>query len=543
MQKTFGFQHNSNHIEMKKINLLFILIGLSVSVLGQDLDDFINQANSFFIQHVHQGQVDYGKAQESKGLKDLVATIKTFDFSKLDENKKKAYFINVYNLLVINQITEHWPTSSPMNINGFFDNVKQNIGGNSWTLSYLENKVMRPTFKDARLHFVLVCGAKSCPPIINEAYFPSTLEIQLEEQTKAALNNPNFIKTEGAKTLVSEIFKWYESDFKLKSKNVTTYINTYRENKITGKIAYYSYDWSVNGMLEQTKGQTQLEKKTKFNLQTYNTGSLLQKGRFDFSMFNSMYTQSKSNWMGVNYSGTRETFLSTLFQFTYGTSKNARFNLGIDFKLAASGKSTSSSKFSTVSRVLKLTNTDTTRVGLAYVGPRIKIQPFKSEPNFTMQSSVLVPTTPSSEGKSADENGNGALAFLEWDRIQWWTQFFFVKSFKKAQLFLEADLWYRIGYKKNQATALDVPLTLIYSYFPTPKTTFYALASHSVRNQYNPNNYSDAITSANNDTSAGLGFKYKITSKLNLELLYTNFLRGVNSGLGNTFNVGFRYVY
>ena len=247
--------------------------------------------------------------------------------------------------------------------------------------------------------------------------------------------------------------------------------------------------------------------------------------------------------MGINYSGFRETFFSSLFQFTYGSSKNARINLGFDLKPASSGKATVDSRFSNVSRAFKFTNTDTTRVGLAYVGPRIKIQPFKSEANFTMQSSILVPTTPSSEGKSADANGNGALAFLEWDRIQWWTQFFYVKSFKKTQLFLEADLWYRIGYKQKQATALDIPLTVIFSCFPSSKTTIYALGSHSVRNQYNPNNYGDAITSANNYTSAGLGFKYQITSKFNVELLYTNFLRGVNSGLGNTFNVGLRYVY
>ncbi len=444
--------------------------------------------------------------------------------------------------MVIDQLAKNWPTSSPMSISGFFDNVKHKIGGNNWTLSHLENKIMRPSFKDPRLHFVLVCGAKSCPPIINEAYFPSTLEAQLEEQTKAALNNPDFIKTEGDKIMLSEIFKWYESDFKLKAKNTTAYINQYRDIKITSKTSFYPYDWAVNGKTIAKEPETTINEPS-FNLQTYNAGSLLQKGRFDVSLFNSIYTQSRSNWMGTTYGGSRETFYGSLLQFTYGTSKNARINLGFDFKFASSGKAKSDSSFSNVSRAFEFTNTDTTRVGLAYAGPRIRIQPFKSEANFTMQSSILIPTTQSSEGKSADANGKGALAFLEWDRIQWWTQFFYVKSFNKSQLFFEADLWYRIGYKENQATALDVPLTIIYSYFPSSKTTIYALGSHSVRNQYNPNNYADAITSASNYTSVGLGFKYQITSKLNVELLYTNFLRGVNSGLGNTFNVGLRYVY
>jgi hypothetical protein len=160
-----------------------------------------------------------------------------------------------------------------------------------------------------------------------------------------------------------------------------------------------------------------------------------------------------------------------------------------------------------------------------------------------MQSSLLLPTTASSEGKSADANGNGALYFLEWDRVQWWTQLFYVKSFRKSQLFVEADVWYRIGYKENQASAVDLPVTVIYSVFPSPKTTIYGIASHVTRNQYNPNSYADGITTAANYSSAGLGFKYQMSSKLNLELLYTNFLRGTNSGLGNTFNIGIRYVH
>ena len=102
---------------------------------------------------------------------------------------------------------------------------------------------------------------------------------------------------------------------------------------------------------------------------------------------------------------------------------------------------------------------------------------------------------------------------------------------------------YRFGYKKENATALDVPVTVIYSYFPASKSTVYGLLSHPTRNQFNPNGYDDGITSAADFTSAGIGAKYQILPSLNLELLYTKFLRGTNSGLGNTFSFGLRYVH
>lgn len=530
--------------KMNKIYVVAILLWISLGLSAQNLDSFFDQANNFFIQNVKDGKVNYEGIKDSKELTNLISAVETIQFQSLEGDKQKAFLINAYNLLVINKLTENWPVTSPMDITGFFDGVKHNIGGNKWTLNHLENEFMRPTYKDPRLHFVLVCGAKDCPPIINEAYYPATLELQLEEQTKAALNNPNFIKIDGENVQISEIFKWYTADFKLKSKNVLDYINSYRTTKIDSKTkyGYYNYDWSVNAQSNAKPIITELGDPVAFNLQTYNAGSLLRKGKFDISLFNAMYTQSKSEWMGTTYDGFRETFYSSLIQFTYGTSKNARINLGFDVKLGSSGRSSDDS-FSKIDRAFEFTNDDSTRVGLSYVGPRIKLQPFKNEANFTMQSSLLFPTSEAPEGRSADLNGNNALYFLEWDRIQSWTQFFYVKSFRNSQLFLEADLWYRIGYKENQASAVDVPFTVIYSLFPTPKTTFYGIASHVIRNQYNPHSYNDGITTAANYSAAGLGFKYQMTSKLNLELLYTNFLRGTNSGLGNTFNIGIRYVH
>ena len=61
------------------------------------------------------------------------------------------------------------------------------------TLNELENTIIRPQFNDARLHFALVCGAVACPPIIKQAYTPQNIEQLLNQQTKAAINNSDFI--------------------------------------------------------------------------------------------------------------------------------------------------------------------------------------------------------------------------------------------------------------------------------------------------------------------------------------------------------------
>jgi hypothetical protein len=530
--------------------MLFSFISIFSFGQKEELDKFFNQTDLFMSMNVSNGLVDYEGLSENKVLfEELIALANKIKVESVqDENYRKAFLINAYNLFVIKGILDNYPVKSPMEISGFFKGIKYQAGDlGKVTLNELENNLIRKEYKDPRVHFVLVCGGKGCPPIIGEAYIPSKLENQLQAQATQALNDRSFIQVTDNKVLLSEIFKWYPEDFREKGQNEIDYINAFRTNKIDSKskTGHYPYDWSLNGQndIKTTQNSGTTESTENFNLQTYNAGSLLTKGQYDLTLFNSLYTQSKSEWMGTEYSGFRETFASSLIQFTYGITKNARINLGFDIKLASSGRASVDDKFSNISRAFAFKNNDSTRVGIATIGARVKIQPFKTVSNFTMQSSLLISPTANAEGRGADGNGNGGLYFLEWDRIQWWNQFFYTKSFNKSQLFFELDIWYRIGYKKENATALDLPATVIYRYFPNSKITIYGLVSHLVRNQYNPSNYKDGITSAANYTSAGLGFKYQLTPSLNLELLYSDFLRGKNSGLGNTFSFGLRYVH
>ena len=538
---------------MKFRILAFLLVTFSLTSISQksQLDLFFQKTDIFMSMNVNNGKVDYaGLKDNTASLNELIELLKKTEAKDVTEkNYQKAYLINAYNLFVIQGVVKNYPVSSPMQIPGFFKGIKYELGDfGKVTLNELENKLIRKVYNDPRVHFVLVCGGLGCPPIIDEAYLPSKLETQLEIQTKKALNDDSFIRVKENEVLLSEIFKWYPDDFRNKGQDEVNYINKFRTEKIPdkSKIGYYPYDWSLNGQntdMPSSITSNGTKKPEEFNLQTYNAGSLLTKGQFDLTMFNALYTQSKSEWMGTEYSGFRETFASSLIQFTYGITKSARVNFGVDIRFGSSGRASNDSSFSAVSRAFVFKNNDSTRVGVSVVGVRAKIQPFKAVSNFTIQSSLQISPTPNAEGKGPEDDGTGALYFLEWDRIQWWNQFFYTKDFYKSQLFLELDLWYRFGYKKENATALDVPVTVIYSYFPTSKSTIYGLLAHTTRNQYNPNNYDDGITSAANFTSAGLGVKYQFSPSFNVELLYTNFLRGQNSGLGNTFSFGLRYVH
>ena len=132
---------------------------------------------------------------------------------------------------------------------GFFDKTTYLLGTKKISLNDIEHNLLRAQFKDARFHFVLVCGAVGCPPLISQAYLPKSLDAQLEMQTKIALNG-SFIKVNSKKKAVeaSQIMEWYKADFILNGTTEIDFINTYRTEKIPNnfKLKYFPYDWKLN---------------------------------------------------------------------------------------------------------------------------------------------------------------------------------------------------------------------------------------------------------------------------------------------------------
>jgi hypothetical protein len=216
---------------------------------AQDTQSFFEDANIFFESYVFDGKVDYKALVKSpEALNILVEKAKNIKVAVTDVHTYQAFWINVYNLSVIKGVIDNYPMKSPLDKKGFFDTVLYDVGGTKITLNDIENKKLRGEFKnEARFHFVLVCAGLGCPPIISQAYKPETLEDQLQKQTEIALNNPNFIKVNGKKVQLSQIFEWYKEDF-VRAGTEIEFINRFRREAIVekAKVSYYNYDWRLN---------------------------------------------------------------------------------------------------------------------------------------------------------------------------------------------------------------------------------------------------------------------------------------------------------
>jgi len=252
VEKTHENMKTTKKITTTYLALSILLLSQCISV-GQGLESFTEATDGFLQDNVKNGMVDYkGVKQDFSEVDKLYRQIGDISLKDASEEKRKAFYINAYNVIVIHQVAKAYPVKSPMDIDGFFDNKKHKVAGDMLTLNQLEKEKLMQPYNDPRVHFVLVCAAMSCPPLYNKAYEDQTLDRQLAARTELALNSNDFIKVNESKEKVevSKIFEWYQGDFTQNVNTVLAYINQYRDKKIPSdyKVGYYEYDWSLNNL-------------------------------------------------------------------------------------------------------------------------------------------------------------------------------------------------------------------------------------------------------------------------------------------------------
>ena len=204
--------------------------------------------------HVVQGKVDYAGIRRSRlpELKAYVGSLAEVNPDIFDKTDQIAFWLNAYNSIVILQICQgEAPTTSAAR-GDFFRRSTFLVAGQQRSLDDMEHRALRPLAKDPRVHFVLVCGANSCPPLRASAFAGSAdLETALEEAARQYVNDPNNVTVDLAhkKLLVNRIFEWYQEDFGDVVKFVARYLGPQQRAQLLQgewEVEYRDYDWSTN---------------------------------------------------------------------------------------------------------------------------------------------------------------------------------------------------------------------------------------------------------------------------------------------------------
>ncbi|TSE07808.1 MULTISPECIES: hypothetical protein [Aquimarina] len=260
-------------------------------------------------------------------------------------------------------------------------------------------------------------------------------------------------------------------------------------------------------------------------IQTLTPSKLIGKGQFDIKWFNNLYTQTESTFSDGDEP--RQTFFTSTIEAYTGVGNNKRWNVGLilEFRSNVVGDRDALDVFKFDG------NSSTARSGFTSIAPSVKFVPFENVNNFSIQSSFFIPLV-----DNETENG----VFLDQNGFIWQNRFFYDYTFpgNKFQIFGELNSELNFGEEEDSFANNSLRLTpgVFFSYFPSSKFTVLALAQHSELIDLG-NDFDQSFT------ALGGGAKYQLTKQLNIEALYTNFVDGSNTGLGETFNLGLRAVF
>ena len=217
--------------------------------------------DSLLARGTRDGLVDYEYfGRQRSDLDAYLGRVGDAPLGLLAPAELKALLINAYNAYTIQSILDHPGISSIREIPGVWKERTHQVGGHALTLDQIEHNLLRPFFRDPRIHFAVNCASMSCAPLPGWAFEGDRLDAQLEERTTAFLSDPANVRLAGEALEVSKYFDWYGEDFvadgwEPREASIPEFVARYAAPEVREAVlgspdglamSFLEYDWSLN---------------------------------------------------------------------------------------------------------------------------------------------------------------------------------------------------------------------------------------------------------------------------------------------------------
>ena len=201
--------------------------------------------------------------QVSPGDRDVLKTymhrLQQVRVSGLNRKEQKAYWINLYNSMTIKIVLDHYPVKTIRDIDispglfqdGPWDAKLLSIEGEPVSLNDIEHRILRPIWRDNRVHYGLNCASLGCPNLLPKAFTAVNLEEMLDSGARQYVNHPRGVRV-GKRLQVSSIYKWFQGDFGSTEQGVIDHLLQFADAELAvalkknSKGLRYDYDWQLN---------------------------------------------------------------------------------------------------------------------------------------------------------------------------------------------------------------------------------------------------------------------------------------------------------
>jgi Protein of unknown function, DUF547 len=198
--------------------------------------------------------------EDRKALKDYLKNLQSLPVSSYNRAEQKAYWINLYNALTVDLVLSRFPLESIRAVNispglfarGPWGAKLLTIEGEKLSLDDIEHRILRPIWRDNRVHYAVNCASLGCPNLQPTAYTGDNTESLLEKGAREYINHPRGLVIKDGKLHVSSIYVWFQEDFGGSAEGLMEHWAKYANKSVAAAVQNYSgglehdYDWRLN---------------------------------------------------------------------------------------------------------------------------------------------------------------------------------------------------------------------------------------------------------------------------------------------------------
>jgi hypothetical protein len=223
----------------------------------------------FLSAHVVRGadgiaRVTYARVGEDgrMRLRGYLDRLQATEIDGLARPEQLAFWINLYNALTVDTVLAHYPVASIRDIRispglfaaGPWGRKLVRVAGEALSLDDIEHRIVRPVWRDARVHYALNCAALGCPDLAAVPFEGARIDAQLDAAGHAFVNHPRGVRFDASGRLrVSSIYDWFRSDFGEGDAGLLAHLKRHAAPALRARLDRvdrlhgHDYDWALNG--------------------------------------------------------------------------------------------------------------------------------------------------------------------------------------------------------------------------------------------------------------------------------------------------------
>ena len=224
------------------------------------------------------GACDYAglaTSREHGRIAGCLAGLEAFDPKRIYIPAQTAFWLNVFNAVVLRDAAELAICDSAREVERFFERPRLKVAGLSYSLDDIEHGLLRgnvpkfgsrrtpmqrddprlvymPLAYDERTHFAMYSASHSSPPF--RIFDAGKLDAQFEDATAEYLQRHVRVENQGALVVLPRLFYWYKGDFGGEQGALEFALGRLDEETVDlvdrrrgrVKIRYAQFDWTLN---------------------------------------------------------------------------------------------------------------------------------------------------------------------------------------------------------------------------------------------------------------------------------------------------------